>query len=79
MFARLATRSALPVAPARSFSASSVARDRVTVIGGGLMGSGIVQTSAQSGHKVTLVDVNEAALKKSVDSISKVGLLLPPI
>jgi 3-hydroxyacyl-CoA dehydrogenase len=39
---------------------------------GGLMGSGIVQTSAQSGHKVVLVDVSQDALNKSVGSINKV-------
>jgi 3-hydroxyacyl-CoA dehydrogenase len=42
----------------------------VTVIGGGLMGSGVAQVAAQSGHKVTLVDVNDQVLKKAKDSIS---------
>lgn len=72
MFAKVASRPFSQV-PARTFSSSFVVRDRVTVIGGGLMGSGIVQTSAQSGHKVTLVDVNADCLKKSVESINKVS------
>ena len=29
------------------------------VIGGGLMGAGIAQVGAQTGHKVTLVDVSQ--------------------
>lgn len=41
----------------------------VTVIGGGLMGSGIAQVAAQSGHQVTLVEINEGALKKAKSSI----------
>lgn len=36
----------------------------VTVIGGGLMGSGIVQVSAATGHDVTLVDQNDGLLDK---------------
>jgi len=36
----------------------------VTVIGGGLMGSGIAQVAAQSGNNVTLVEVNPELLKK---------------
>lgn len=35
------------------------------------MGSGIAQVAAQSGHQVTLVDVNEAACKKSLGGIEK--------
>lgn len=41
----------------------------VTVIGGGLMGSGIAQIAAQAGQSVTLVDLNEDVLKKSETSI----------
>ncbi|XP_022193561.2 hydroxyacyl-coenzyme A dehydrogenase, mitochondrial [Nilaparvata lugens] len=43
----------------------------VTVVGGGLMGSGIAQVAAQSGHNVTLVDLNEQVLQKSKGSIEK--------
>lgn len=41
----------------------------VTVIGGGLMGSGIAQVSAQAGQNVTLVDVSNDALAKAKKSI----------
>jgi len=53
-----------------SSSAMSATIKNVTVIGGGLMGSGVAQVAAQSGHKVTLVDVNDQVLKKAKDSIS---------
>lgn len=58
---------------ARSFSSSSVVQSaikNVTVIGGGLMGSGIAQVSAQAGQNVILVDVNSDVLAKSQKSIS---------
>ena len=32
---------------------------QVVVIGGGLMGAGIAQVAAQTGHKVTLVDISQ--------------------
>lgn len=54
------------------FSTSSVwggKINHVTVIGGGLMGSGIAQVTAQAGFKVTLVDQNDKILSKSVSSI----------
>ena len=44
---------------------------RVTVIGGGLMGSGIVQVAAASGHDVTLVDQSTQLLEKSSARIRK--------
>jgi 3-hydroxyacyl-CoA dehydrogenase len=55
----------------RSFSTSNwrFAIKRVTVIGGGLMGSGIAQVAAQTGHEVTLVDVSDDLLKKSRKNI----------
>jgi len=37
----------------------------IVVIGGGLMGAGIAQVSAQTGHKVTLVDISQQVLDKS--------------
>lgn len=45
--------------------------NHVTVIGGGLMGSGIVQVTAQAGINVTMVDMSEDVLKKSMDRIGK--------
>merc|ERR1719266_464547 len=42
----------------------------VVVIGGGLMGAGIAQVAAQTGHKTTLVDLNQAVLDKSAARIS---------
>ncbi|GAB6033437.1 hypothetical protein CHUAL_013323 [Chamberlinius hualienensis] len=56
---------------ARSFSTSvGLFIKNVTIIGGGLMGAGIAQVAAQSGHEVTLVDVSNEVLKKSTDNIS---------
>ncbi|GAB6033438.1 hypothetical protein CHUAL_013324 [Chamberlinius hualienensis] len=53
-----------------SMSASlQAAIKNVTVIGGGLMGAGIAQVAAQTGHNVILVDVSDDLLKKSSDSI----------
>ena len=43
----------------------------VAVIGAGTMGNGIAHTFAQSGFKVQLIDISEAALKKGVDTISR--------
>lgn len=43
----------------------------ITVIGSGTMGNGIAHVFAQHGYKVSLVDVNEAALKKAIDTITK--------
>ncbi|XP_072392333.1 hydroxyacyl-coenzyme A dehydrogenase, mitochondrial-like [Diabrotica undecimpunctata] len=55
----------------RCFSSSSTlnAIKNVTVIGGGLMGSGIAQVAAQAGQSVILVDLNADILKKSETSI----------
>lgn len=42
-------------------------RDRVVVIGAGMMGSGIAAMAALAGHKVTLVDVSEAAAARGLE------------
>jgi len=64
----------------RSFSSSgsmSAKIQEVVIIGGGLMGAGIAQVAAQTGHKVTLVDLNQQVLDKSnariSDSIKRVA------
>ncbi|CAH1399724.1 unnamed protein product [Nezara viridula] len=57
----------------RGMATSSAMRssiNHVTIVGGGLMGSGIAQVAAQSGHKVTLVDVKEDIIKKAEESIA---------
>lgn len=43
----------------------------VAVIGSGTMGNGIAHVFAQYGHKVSLVDVSEDALKKALTTIEK--------
>tara|TARA_R110002049_G_scaffold12629_5_gene56343 strand:- start:18286 stop:19194 length:909 start_codon:yes stop_codon:yes gene_type:complete len=43
----------------------------IAVIGAGTMGNGIAHTFAQSGFKVNLIDINETALKRGLDTISK--------
>jgi 3-hydroxybutyryl-CoA dehydrogenase len=43
----------------------------VSVIGAGTMGNGIAHVFAQSGYKVTLIDVNAAQLEKAVQTITK--------
>jgi 3-hydroxyacyl-CoA dehydrogenase len=53
----------------RNFSFSPVPRDNIVVVGGGLMGSGIVQVAAEL-HKVTLVDLNQTSLDKCMKSIT---------
>ncbi|MGB0915843.1 MAG: 3-hydroxyacyl-CoA dehydrogenase family protein, partial [Crocinitomicaceae bacterium] len=44
----------------------------VGVLGGGTMGSGIVQVAAQNGHKTVLVDLNEEVLNKSKAKLAKI-------
>jgi 3-hydroxybutyryl-CoA dehydrogenase len=41
----------------------------VAVVGGGTMGNGIAHAFAQSGHAVTLIDINDAVLEKAVATI----------
>lgn len=43
----------------------------VAVIGAGTMGNGIAHTFAQSGFKVQLIDISDAALKRGLDTIAK--------
>jgi 3-hydroxybutyryl-CoA dehydrogenase len=43
----------------------------ITVIGSGTMGNGIAHVFAQNNFKVSLVDVNETALKKAIETIGK--------
>ena len=43
----------------------------IAVIGAGTMGNGIAHTFAQSGFKVQLIDLNEASLKKGIETITK--------
>jgi len=42
----------------------------VAVIGAGTMGNGIAHTFAQNGFKVQLIDINESALKKGLETIT---------
>ncbi len=44
----------------------------IGVVGTGTMGTGIAQIAAMNGHKVFLFDVNENALEKSKESLSKI-------
>ncbi|XP_050521413.1 hydroxyacyl-coenzyme A dehydrogenase, mitochondrial-like [Daktulosphaira vitifoliae] len=55
----------------RNFSTSitRAAIKNVVVVGGGLMGSGIAQVSAQSGHNVTIVEISKELLNKTEKSI----------
>ncbi|SEL36331.1 3-hydroxyacyl-CoA dehydrogenase NAD-binding domain-containing protein [Olivibacter domesticus] len=41
----------------------------ITVVGSGTMGNGIAHTFAQSGYRVSLVDVSKEALKRALSSI----------
>jgi len=44
---------------------------KIGIIGAGQMGSGIAQVCAQAGYDVTLSDISEAALEKSLAGISR--------
>lgn len=65
--------SALPAMAARSREYGSAGArspvQKVTVIGSGLMGSGIAQVAAQTGHSVCLVDVSREILQNAEDRI----------
>lgn len=43
----------------------------IAVIGSGTMGNGIAHVFAQNGFQVSLVDINENALKKAIETIGK--------
>lgn len=45
--------------------------NNVVVIGGGLMGSGIAQVAAATGHNVTIVEMNEQLVGKALGGIKK--------
>jgi 3-hydroxybutyryl-CoA dehydrogenase len=45
--------------------------NQIAVIGSGTMGNGIAHTFAQFGYKVNLIDINENALAKALETISK--------
>jgi len=44
---------------------------KVGVLGAGLMGAGIAQVAAVSGHEVTVIEVNDALLQKGLAGIEK--------
>ena len=48
-----------------------MAINKIGVLGAGLMGAGIAQVAAASGHQVTVLEVNEAVLNKGMRSIDK--------
>jgi 3-hydroxyacyl-CoA dehydrogenase len=50
---------------------TSAAIKEFVVIGGGLMGAGIAQVGAQTGHKVTLVDLDQTVLDASQSRIGE--------
>lgn len=45
--------------------------NQIAVIGSGTMGNGIAHTFAQFGYRVNLIDVNESALAKALETIDK--------
>jgi len=44
--------------------------NKITVIGGGIMGSGVAQVSAAAGYQVTIHDINEDMLRKAKTGIA---------
>lgn len=45
--------------------------EKVAIIGAGTMGNGIAHTFAQSGYKVSLIDISQVSLDKAIATISK--------
>jgi 3-hydroxyacyl-CoA dehydrogenase len=66
-----AARRALVARRCFSTSTPAGAINHVTVLGGGLMGSGIAQVAAATGHTVVLCDVSRDVLGKSIERIEK--------
>eukprot|EP00002_Diphylleia_rotans_P016893 TRINITY_DN3281_c0_g1_i1.p1 TRINITY_DN3281_c0_g1~~TRINITY_DN3281_c0_g1_i1.p1 ORF type:complete len:299 (-),score=74.26 TRINITY_DN3281_c0_g1_i1:382-1278(-) len=66
MLSRVALRGIAPMC-VRSYGTEPIRR--VVVMGSGLMGTGIAQVAAASGHTVVLSDANEAALQKGLSGI----------
>ncbi len=50
----------------------SITQNKVVVVGGGLMGTGIVHAFASSGFTTVLVDSNEAAATKALAAVAKI-------
>lgn len=44
---------------------------KIGVVGAGTMGNGITQVCAVAGYDVTMLDINEAAVKRGMDTIAK--------
>ncbi|KAJ2862994.1 hypothetical protein GGH94_003893 [Coemansia aciculifera] len=73
MYSALSKSSQL-LARGPAFSTSTMVQSpisRITVIGGGQMGSGIAQVAATHKHEVTLVDVNQEALDRGKSYMAK--------
>src|SRR5690554_3769390 len=45
---------------------------KVGILGAGTMGAGIAQVAAQSGHHVTLVDINEKVIREAQNKLRKI-------
>ena len=48
-----------------------LSQGKILVIGAGIMGTGIAQVAAQSGHQVALFDAKEGANVKAIESLTK--------